>query len=387
MWAALIILAHIFGPPQAGGQQDFELCTGKTKSTREESIAACHRVTFKEVLDKKSIGKAYLLLARWADKPAGAISYLDQAIAQDPENGDYYGERGFQYHLLGDYDRALSEHETALALNPDSSYTYGVRAFTLEQKGDDAGALADLDRAIAIEPQEYAFYTSKADIYLRQGDTSAALAALDQGLKFNPDRVEIYSAKAEIYRKIGDAKGELAALNRLIEFKPGETGLLHRALTYERLGRLDLAIADYDALLALDPRRQVLPRTPRGVAQGERRGRGASGTSRGRRRCAGQKQGARPWCGALEESRPERGAGARVPRLRARRRSDGLRPLRKVTSPAGPAHDKSAKTGGRIGHCPSQGVSGLLESRSEAQVLAEPVRGGLRGALSLDRVR
>ena len=253
MWAALIILAHIFGPPQAGGQQDFELCTGKTKSTREESIAACHRVTFKEVLDKKSIGKAYLLLARWADKPAGAISYLDQAIAQDPENGDYYGERGFQYHLLGDYDRALSEHETALALNPDSSYTYGVRAFTLEQKGDDAGALADLDRAIAIEPQEYAFYTSKADIYLRQGDTSAALAALDQGLKFNPDRVEIYSAKAEIYRKIGDAKGELAALNCLIEFKPGETGLLHRALTYERLGRLDLAIADYDALLALDP--------------------------------------------------------------------------------------------------------------------------------------
>ena len=59
MWAALIILAQIFGPSQPGGQQDFDLCTGKTKSTREKSIAACQRVTFKEVLDKQSIGAAY----------------------------------------------------------------------------------------------------------------------------------------------------------------------------------------------------------------------------------------------------------------------------------------------------------------------------------------
>ena len=42
-------------------------------------------------------------------------------------------------------------------------------------------------------------------------------------------------------------------MNRLIEFKPGETGLHQCALSYERLDRLDLAIADYDALLALDP--------------------------------------------------------------------------------------------------------------------------------------
>ena len=58
MWVTLIILAQVFGPPQAGGQGDFDLCTGKTKGSREQSIAACHRVTFKEVLDKKSLGTA-----------------------------------------------------------------------------------------------------------------------------------------------------------------------------------------------------------------------------------------------------------------------------------------------------------------------------------------
>ena len=142
MWAALIILAQVFGSPQPGGQQDLDLCTGKTKSSREESIPACHRVVSKGVLDKISVGKAYLLLARGAHKPGGAISYLNQTIAQDPENGDYYRERGFQYHLLSDYDRALSEYETALALKPGSSYTYFVRALTFTRKGEDARARA-----------------------------------------------------------------------------------------------------------------------------------------------------------------------------------------------------------------------------------------------------
>jgi tetratricopeptide (TPR) repeat protein len=254
MWAAVIILAQVFGPPQPGGQQDLDLCTGKTKSSREESIPACHRVVSKEVLDKKSIGKAYLLLARWADQPAGAISYLDQAIAQDPENGDYYGERGFQYHLLSDYDRALSEYEKGLALKSDSSYTHFVRALTFARKGEDARALADLDEAITIEPKHPEYYTNKAEIYLRQGATSEALAALDQGLKVKTDHANSYNVKAEVYRKLGDSDGELAALARLIALEPKlQRGLFQRALLYERLGRFDLAISDYDALLALDP--------------------------------------------------------------------------------------------------------------------------------------
>jgi len=253
MWAALIILAQIFGPPQPGGQQDFDVCTGKTENTPlEESIAACHRVVSKEVLDKKSIGEAYYTLAGGLD-PAKAISYLDQAIAHDPENGDYYGERGFEYHRLKDYDRALSEYEKALALNPRSSLAYSARARTLVEKGDDAGALADLDRAIAIA-QEPFLYTNKAEIYLRQGDTSAALAALDQGLKLNPDHAQFFQDKADVYRKLGDTKQEEAALTRLIALKPKEQlGILLRAFLYEKLGKADLAIADYDSLLGFDP--------------------------------------------------------------------------------------------------------------------------------------
>ena len=57
-----------------------------------------------------------------------------------------------------------------------------------------------------------------------------------------------------MYRKLGDAKGEEAALTRLIALKPKDQyGILLRAFLYEKLGKADLAIADYDSLLGLDP--------------------------------------------------------------------------------------------------------------------------------------
>jgi tetratricopeptide (TPR) repeat protein len=254
MWAVLIVIAQVFGPPHPGGQQDFDICRGKTKTSREESIAACHRVVFKEVLDKKRIAAAYAMLARFADNPAGAITNFDQAIAVDPDTAGYYGERGFQYSLSNDNDRALADYAKGLALKPDSPHIFFVRALTLKGMGEDARALADLDRAIALEPQEPTYYSVKAQIDLRQGKTAEALAMLDQGIAIKPDHAQFFQDRAEVYRKLGDAKGEEAALTRLIALKPkAQYGILLRAFLYEKLGKADLAIADYDSLLGFDP--------------------------------------------------------------------------------------------------------------------------------------
>ena len=163
-------------------------------------------------------------------------------------------ERGFQFSLLKDNDRALADYEKGLALKPDSARIFFKRALTFKEMGEDARALADLDRAIALEPQEPTYYSIKAQIYLRQGKTAEALAMLDQGIAIKPDHAQFFQDKGEVYRKLGDTKQEEAALTRLIALKPkGELGILLRAFLYEKLGKADLAIADYDALLALDP--------------------------------------------------------------------------------------------------------------------------------------
>lgn len=254
MWAALIILAQLAGAPQPGGQPDLALCTGETQSEREQSIAACHRVVSNHVLDNKKVAHAYLILSRWASEPADAIPHLDQAIALDPDQAQLWGERGFQYHMLANYDRALADYEKALEIDPRNYYTLQMRAFTYQRRGEDARALADLDRAIAVDAKPPYAYTTKAEILAKQGKPSEALAVLDQGLVFNPHHSQIFQDKAKIFRERGDGDGELKALNGMLEFDPkSQLALLLRAMLYERLGKRALAIADYESILALNP--------------------------------------------------------------------------------------------------------------------------------------
>ena len=142
MWAALIVIAQVLAAPLSGGQEDFDLCRGMTKGTREESIAACHRVITHQALGKKYIAAAYSILASFADNPAGAITNMDQAIALDPDIPYYYEQRGFQYSLLNDNDRALADFEKGLTLKPDDARIFFVRALTFKSMGEDTRALA-----------------------------------------------------------------------------------------------------------------------------------------------------------------------------------------------------------------------------------------------------
>ena len=250
MWLAMIVITQTLAASPAGGEEDFKLCN---TGGREQSIAACQRVGDARILDAKSVGRAFVMLARWANDPNNAIPYLQKAIEAEPENGDTYGELGFQHHLLGDYDRALASYEAGLERKPDSTYTLLVRALTWTNKGDGTRALADLDRAIAIEPK-VVFYKVKAETLLRQGRNAEALATVEEGLKQDPKYTDLLYARAEIHRKTGDAAGELAALDRMLELVPHHIpALICRALLHERMSKPDRAIADYDALIALQP--------------------------------------------------------------------------------------------------------------------------------------
>lgn len=80
MLLGLLVIAQALAPSQVGGQRDMDLCTGKFQSDRERSIAACRHVVAKELLDKKQIAEAYLMLARWASDPAGAIQNPSRLI-------------------------------------------------------------------------------------------------------------------------------------------------------------------------------------------------------------------------------------------------------------------------------------------------------------------
>ncbi len=75
-----------------------------------------------------------------AEKYDDAIRYLDAAIAQSPNNGQYYALEGIIYESKGDEPKAMELYKKAVELDPKNglaNYYYG-RALSIE-----AGKLAD----------------------------------------------------------------------------------------------------------------------------------------------------------------------------------------------------------------------------------------------------
>ncbi|MGE0373562.1 MAG: tetratricopeptide repeat protein [Gammaproteobacteria bacterium] len=87
------------------------------------------------------------------------------------------------------------------------------------------------------------------------GELTAAASAFTRSLTFDPENAEAHRAHIAVLRASGDAAGALAASTQALRRVPGDVGLLYAAaLCLEDLGRLNEALAHYDAALQLAPR-------------------------------------------------------------------------------------------------------------------------------------
>jgi tetratricopeptide (TPR) repeat protein len=163
-------------------------------------------------------GKAYLAKGDFDS----AIADDTKAIEIDPKDADAYDGRGYAYHAKGDFDRAIADYTKVIEIDPRSVAAYGNRGYDYETKGDFERAAADFTKAIEIDPKNADAYINRC--WLRataNRDLTLAFADCDTGLRLAPN----------------DANG-----------------LDSRGFLYLRLGRLDEAIADYDAALNTNPR-------------------------------------------------------------------------------------------------------------------------------------
>jgi tetratricopeptide (TPR) repeat protein len=130
-----------------------------------------------------------------------AIAGYDQVIRMDPTNAIAYNARAVAYFRLLDFDHAFADIGRAIALNPSSSRAYNNRCF----------------------------FAAMADRQLEQ-----AVADCDQALRLS---------RNEASARDGTSYGNLQVAT-----------LDSRGYANLRLGRLDAAIADFNAVLVIDPK-------------------------------------------------------------------------------------------------------------------------------------
>ena len=117
-------------------------------------------------------------------------------------------------------------------------------------------AITPLERARTL----FAHYTHAgnphallAEIYLELGDTDAAMEALEALTAVDEDDIASCKTLAGLYAGEGRRGDALRILERAVMIDPFDAGIRKmRAGLYERDGRPDLAVPEYEAVLAVE---------------------------------------------------------------------------------------------------------------------------------------
>lgn len=213
-----------------------------------------------------------------------AMRDFSDAIRIDPKYPDSYSERGQALFKLGEIERAIADYSAALARDPEHTAALRARGMAYLYRGRPDLALADLTKTIElgerdpgrVAPMDLFFarrsrssiYGSRQQFDLEIADCTALIESyarnptLADALAANYGRAGSANVLAMLYRQRANAFLRGSNLERavadLTEAIPlsadhGYAALLDRSRLREQLGQLDLAVADAQAALSIQP--------------------------------------------------------------------------------------------------------------------------------------
>ena len=147
------------------------------------------------------------------------ISFCDKALKINNNLPEAYSFKGNALYYLGEYNDAAESFSHAIEKEPDEADHYYDRSWSYCKLDKYEDAIVDINKALEIEPKTSVFY-------------------YDRG------RFEYW---AERY------KDAVVSLTRGIELKPTENKYLFRGNSYMALEEFDLALADFNSSIEIDP--------------------------------------------------------------------------------------------------------------------------------------
>ncbi|EIQ00620.1 tetratricopeptide repeat protein [Opitutaceae bacterium TAV1] len=198
------------------------------------------------------LGRARVFHARGDTQ--GAIAAYSEAIAADPLLADAF--RGRTAMLLEEkrFGEAARDIDSALVLAPRDASLWLARARVWRATGFPENALVDIARSLELSPRNTAALVEQALALEDTGDTAAALRNLDAVRKAAPDENFAWLQTARIYGKLRRVAEIPPLLTPFIEAHPQDAEALStRGSAWLDLDRLDSAVADFRAALAINP--------------------------------------------------------------------------------------------------------------------------------------
>ena len=221
-----------------------------------------------------------------------ALADYNQALQLNPQYVDAYNNRGLLYQERGEVELALADYNHALQLDPNKAIVYYNRGNLHSKQEKLELALADYSSAIQLNSKLALAYLNRGNLYQTKGKLELALSDLKQSITINPSDPYSYLALGFLYEQMGHIEEELTNLQRAQQlfsdpknanFSEKTSALLqhmdrriielvgnqsansnesnpqsaddyyNRAFENHQKQEYDLALADYNQVIELDP--------------------------------------------------------------------------------------------------------------------------------------
>lgn len=234
-----------------------------------------------------------LALLKHKGRLVDAILDFTRALAVSPDNVDALLGRGDAYGRNGDFGLSIADLDRAIVLAPNNPNAHVLRGLANARRGDSQSAATDYDAALVLDPRSMDALINRAALYSIDGQQEKALADLDAAIAIRANdplafynrgyvhfSLKHYDLAIADYSAAIDLDGTFAiaynnrCLTRILAGRTATEAMadcdraltltpdsidVHdtRGLVYLKRGMPELAVAEYEATLKIDPKRAL----------------------------------------------------------------------------------------------------------------------------------
>jgi predicted aspartyl protease/tetratricopeptide (TPR) repeat protein len=205
-----------------------------------------------------------------------AIADLTRACELAPKDADCRYQRGLVYWHSGQPTLALADFDAAVALDPRDFDARLARA-QLELRQRPAAVEDDLDAADRLAPPQSNLRLTLGRLYDQIGEYAGGVHQFDLWIDYHGDDVRLpialtdrcgseAAANVDLDRALDDCNRALRMIRKAASIEAFAMAMSDRGLVYLRQGKLESALADFNAALKLQPD-AALARYGRGLVE------------------------------------------------------------------------------------------------------------------------
>jgi|GEM_PF-3207031 tetratricopeptide (TPR) repeat protein len=186
---------------------------------------------------------------------AKAQAEVDEALRYNPRNDRAYYFQSMICQLQEEYQASIPSLTAAIGLNPKEALYFGNRGYAYYMMKDFAKSLADLNQAVALEPNNSLFLNNRCNTLWELGENEKALADSYKVTQMYPNSAYPHFVRGQIYSQMKDYAKAIdeftLSLTKGQDSSNVSSAYYNRGNCHARRAEYELAVADYDAALAL----------------------------------------------------------------------------------------------------------------------------------------